>query len=145
MALKKAQEREYARVIFLSENISQRDLAERVGVTEKTMGNWIEQGGWRKLKRSMLTTRQNQLNLLYDQLDWLNLEISIRDIKVATPREADVIIKLTSAIQKLEIETSLGETVEVARSFIEFLRGLDLELAKTVTGYFDTYIQTKMS
>ncbi|MEZ2337683.1 hypothetical protein AB6735_18700 [Mucilaginibacter sp. RCC_168] len=145
MALRKAQEREYARVIFLSENISQRDLAERVGVTEKTMGNWIEQGGWRKLKRSMLTTRQNQLNLLYDQLDWLNLEISIRDIKVASVKEADVIIKLTSAIQKLEIETSLGETVEVARSFIEFLRGLDLELAKNITGYFDTYIQTKMS
>jgi len=144
MALKKAQEREYARVLFISENLSQKEIAARVGVTEKTVGNWIEQGDWKKLKRSLLTTRQNQLSLLYDQLDWLNLEISIRDSKAASPREADIIIKLTGAIKNLEIETSVGETVEVARSFIEFVRPHDLELAKKITSYFDLYIQSKM-
>jgi transposase len=144
MALKKAQEREYAKILFLSENMNQKDLADRVGVTEKTIKSWIEQGDWKKLKRSTLTTRQNQLNLLYDQLDWLNLEISMRDIKAATIKEADIIIKLTSAIQKLEIETSVGETVEVARNFINYVRGTDLEFAKKCTTYFDLYIQTKM-
>lgn len=144
MALKKAQEREYARVLFISENLSQKEIAARVGVTEKTVGNWIEQGDWKKLKRSLLTTRQNQLSLLYDQLDWLNLEISIRDSKAASAREADVIIKLTGAIKNLEIETSVGETVEVARSFIEYVRPHDLELAKKITTFFDLYIQSKM-
>lgn len=143
MALKKAQEREYARVLFISENISQKELAARVGVTEKTLAVWIEKGEWKKLKRSMLTTRQNQLVLLYDQLDWLNLEISTRTIKSATPKEADVIIKLTAAIKNLEIETSLGETIEVARAFIEYVRQHDLDLAKKVTSFFDLFIQTK--
>ncbi|MEO7212650.1 hypothetical protein [Mucilaginibacter sp.] len=144
MALKKVQEREYAKVLYLSENISQKDLAARVGVTDKTVGVWIEQGGWKKLKRSMLTTRQNQLNLLYDQLDWLNLEISMRDIKAASSKEADIIMKLTAAIRKLEVETSVGETVEVARNYINFVRSTDLELAKKITVFFDLYIQTKM-
>ena len=143
MALKKAQEREYARVLFIAENLSQKVIAERVGVTEKTLGNWIEKGDWKKLKRSMLTTRQNQLVLLYDQLDWLNLEISVRDFKSATIKEADIIIKLTAAIKNLEIETSLGETIEVARGFIGFLGQHDNELSKKVTTFFDLYIQTK--
>lgn len=143
MALKKAQEREYARVLFIAENLSQKVIAERVGVTEKTLGNWIEKGDWKKLKRSMLTTRQNQLVLLYDQLDWLNLEISVRDFKSATIKEADIIIKLTAAIKNLEIEISLGETIEVARGFIGFLGQHDNELSKKVTTFFDLYIQTK--
>src|SRR5690606_34412866 len=58
MALTKAQAREYAKTLFLSENLHQKVIAERVGVTEKTIGRWIEVGGWRKLKRSLLTTKQ---------------------------------------------------------------------------------------
>lgn len=143
MALKKAQEREYARVLFISGNHSQKEIAERVGVTEKTLGKWIEEGSWHKLRKSMLTTKQTNLGLLYDQLDWLNLDISVRDLKVATTKEADVLIKLTAAIKNLETETSLGEIIEVARGFIEFVRTQDLDLAKKITIFFDLYIQMK--
>jgi transposase len=144
MALKKAQEREYARVLFVSENLPQKEIAQRVGVSENTISTWIQEGDWKKLKRSMLTTRHNQLILLYDQLDWMNLEISMRDIKMATSKEADSICKITSAIQKLEIETSIGEVYEVGRAFIDFMRPHDHALAVKVTGFFDLFIQTKM-
>ncbi|MBD1394268.1 helix-turn-helix domain-containing protein [Mucilaginibacter glaciei] len=144
MALKKTQEREYAKVLYLSENISQKDLAARVGVTEKTLSGWIEQGGWKNLKRSLLTTRQNQLNMLYDQLDFLNTEISKRDNKAATSKEGNTIIQLANAIKKLEIQTSVGETIEVARAFIGYVGSSDIELAKKVTVFFDLFIQTKM-
>lgn len=143
MALEMAQKREYARILFVSENLTQKEIAGRVSVTEKTIGKWIEHGDWKKLKRSLLTTRQNQLVLLYDQLDWMNTMISQRECKTATIKEADIIIKLTAAIKNLEIETSLGETIEVARSFIEFVRQTDLDFAKKVTAFFDVFIQNK--
>lgn len=144
MGLKKAQEREYARVLFVSENLSQKEIADRVGVTEKTLGKWIEEGDWKKLKRSLLTTKQTQIGQLYDQLAFINDEIAGRDYKVATVKEGDVISKLTASIQKLETETSIAETVEVARNVIEFVRQSNLDDAKKLTTWFDLYIQTKL-
>lgn len=142
MAFTKAQAKEYAKTLFLSENLHQKVIAERVGVTEKTLGRWVNDGGWRKLKRSLLTTKQTQIGMLYDQLEWINNDIANRDYQVANTKEADVISKITSAIERLEVETSIGETVEVAKKFISFVQQEDLPLAKSITSWFDTYIQT---
>lgn len=144
MALKKLQEKEFAKSLFISGGITQKEIASRVSVTEKTLANWIKAGKWDNLKKSLLTTKQAQLSFLYDQLDFLNTDIAARDFKVAVGKEADTIIKLTAAINRLETETSIGDTVEVARHFIEFVRPQDLELAKTITNLFDVFITAKM-
>jgi transposase len=144
MALKKLQEKEFAKSLFIGGGITQKEIASRVSVTEKTLANWIKAGKWESLRKSLLTTKQAQLSFLYDQLDFLNTDISERDYKVAVGKEADTIIKLTAAINRLETETSIGDTVEVARHFIEFVRPQDLELAKTITNLFDVFITAKM-
>lgn len=138
-----SRKKEYAKTLFLSEeNLNQKMIAERVGVTEKTIGNWIKRYGWRDLRRSLITTKQNQISLLYDQLEFINTTISEREDKAANSKEADVIIKLTGAIQRLEVETSVGETVEVAKKMISFVQNDDLDFAKKLTNYFDIYIQS---
>lgn len=182
MGLKKVQEKEYARVLFISENLSQKEIAERVGVQEKTLGKWIEEGEWKKLKRSLLNTRHNQLNMLYDQLEWLNNHIATRKIvydvpdylfvplketqpdgsvkevfpefdeadypvkigNVATSKEADSLLKISASINRLEVETSIAEIVEVARAVIEFIRQNNLEDAKKFTTWFDLFINSKL-
>lgn len=144
MALKKAQEKEYAKSLYIAGGLTQKEIAERVSVTEKTLAKWIKDSKWDSLKKSLLTTKQNQLAFLYDQLDFLNIDISKRDFKVAVGKEADTIIKITAAINRLETETSIGDTVEVARNFIEFVRQQDLELAKIITNLFDVFITAKM-
>jgi hypothetical protein len=144
MALKKLQEKEFAKSLYIGGGITQKEIASRVSVTEKTLANWIKVGKWDSLKKSLLTTKQNQLSFLYDQLEFLNSDISQREYKVAVGKEADTIIKLTAAINRLETETSIGDTVEVARNFIEFVRPQDLELAKTITNLFDVFITAKM-
>lgn len=144
MSVRKAQEKEFAKALYLAGGITQKEIAERVKVTEKTLTKWIKEGKWDGFKKSLLTSKQNQLSFLYDQLEWTNTEISKRDYKVATSKEADAIIKLTSAINKLETETSVGDTVEVARNFIEFVRPQNLELAKQITNLFDVFITAKM-
>lgn len=144
MSVRKAQEKEFAKALYLAGGITQKEIAERVKVTEKTLTKWVKEGKWDSFKKSLLTSKQNQLSFFYDQLDWINTEISKRDYKVATSKEADGIIKLTSAINKLETETSIGDTVEVARNFIEFVRPQNLELAKQITNLFDVFITAKM-
>lgn len=144
MGLSKNQEKEFAKSLYISGGISQKEIASRVSVTEKTLGKWIATEKWDSLKKSLLTTKQTQLSFLYDQLDFLNTDISKREFKVAHGKEADTIIKLTAAINRLETETSIGDTVEVARNFIEFVRSQNLELAKTITNLFDVFITAKM-
>jgi len=61
-----------------------------------------------------------------------------------TSKEADIITKLTSAINKLETETSVGEIVSVAKMIIQLVQSIDLEFAKTLTDYFDLLIKQKM-
>ena len=144
MALLKKQEKEFAKSLYIGGGLTQKEIASRVSVTEKTLASWIKKEKWDNLKKSLLTTKQNQLAFLYDQLDFLNTDIADRDFKVAVGKEADTIIKLTAAINRLETETSIGDTVEVARNFIEFVRPQDLELAKTITNLFDVFITAKM-
>ena len=42
MGLSKLQEKDYAKMLFVSENLSQKEIAERVKVSEKTIGKWIK-------------------------------------------------------------------------------------------------------
>lgn len=144
MGISKVEEKNYAQILFVEQGLTAKEIAGRVKVSEKTIGKWIKDGKWEHLKKSMLVTKQQQIGLLYDQLAFINAEIVNRESKVASAKEADVISKITTSIQRMEVETSIGQIVEVARSFIEFLRSYDLDLAKEVTKHFDSFIQHKM-
>jgi transposase len=182
MALKKQQEQEYAKSLFIGGGLTQKEIAERVGVTEKTLIKWKDAGKWETLKKSLLTTKQTQLSELYDQLETLNHDIKTRPIiydipsvllkpvklkdaegnehlefpkinkedypikvnNVASPKDADIIAKITASIKRLETESSIGDIVEVARAFIEFVRPHNLELSKQITNLFDVFITAKM-
>lgn len=181
MAISKQQQKEYAKTLFVKEDLHQKIIAERVGVTEKTIGKWIAEGGWKKIKLSMLVTKDNQIAALYEQLDKMNEEIKNRptvyDIPLSllkpakikdsegnetlhyheynpkdfpikfsnypTSAEADIMAKITSSIKKLETETGVGESVEVAKKLIPLIQQDDIELARKVTGYFDVLIQSQ--
>jgi len=181
MGLKKTQEKEYAKVLFTTGNLSQKEIAERVGTTEKTLIKWIDADGWRKLKRSLLNTKQTQIENFYDQLERQNEQIAKRPIVYDVPsallkpiklkdvngnetlgypeynptdypikignfptsQEADVLLKITASINRLEVETSVGEIYEVAKQLIELARGESLSLAKQVTELCDTLIKMK--
>lgn len=64
---------------------------------------------------------------------------------MATTKETDMLVKLATAIKKLENETGAGETVEVAMKFIRFVAANDTSLAQLITRHFDAYIQTLLS
>lgn len=144
MGTRKQVEKDLAKVLFVNDKISQKEIAVRLNVTEKTISKWVKEGDWEKLKKSMLTTKDSQLSMLYDQLDFLNTDILSREFKIATTKEADVISKITSAIKKLETETSIGETIEIAKQLIQFVRTQDVAFANRLTQYCDVFITEKL-
>ena len=144
MGISKAQEREYARILYVSERITFKEIAERTGVTEKTIGKWAELDNWDKLRKSLLTTKQNQLVHWYNQLEAMNEMIAERDLPVPDSKEADVMSKITSNIQRLETETGIGEYVEVSRKLLTFIQSIDLADAKKFKNYIDEFINSKL-
>lgn len=143
MGIAKKQEREYARILYVNERITLKEIAERVGVTEKTAGKWAELDNWDKLRKSLLTTRQTQLVHWYNQLEAINECIAERN-GIPTNAEADTMSKITSNIQRLEVETNIGEYVEVARKVITFIQSVNLDDAKLLKNYFDEFINAKL-
>lgn len=143
MGLKKQEEKEYARLLYVNERTTLEDIATRVGITSKTLRKWRDEEGWDKLRQSLLTTRQSQLVHWYNHLDSINEAIAKRD-GIPTTTEADTMSKTTSNIQKLEFETSIGEYIEVGRKVLTFVQDINLEDAKLLKKYFDEFINVKL-
>lgn len=139
MAVSKTQQREHARLLYVGERITLKEVAERVAVTEKTIGRWCKEDGWEELRKGLLTTRQTQLSRWYKQLDAITNKIENRD-NIPTNAEADTMSKITSNIQRLEIEVGLGEIIDTAKKIITYTQQINLNDAKMIKAYFDEYI-----
>lgn len=172
-----------AETIYLSDDtLSQKDVAEKVGITDKTLGKWIAKFGWSDKRKSLLVTKKNQLVMMYNQLEQINEEIKTRKIvydvplwlqkpvklkdaegaeylefqkynesdypvkigNTPTSKEADIISKITSSIKKLETETNTGEMIETGIAFLGFIKPHNLEFAKQFSGFFTSFIETKI-
>lgn len=139
------QKKEWAKLLFIKENLTQKEIAEKVGISQQTMTRWVNSEKWEDLKVSITITREEQLRNLYRQLAELNREIASREgNRFPNSSEADTITKLASSIDKLETETGLSEIQSTFTSFLNWLRKFDLEEAQRLVVTFDDFIKTKL-
>ncbi|MBQ6379309.1 MAG: DDE transposase family protein, partial [Prevotella sp.] len=64
--------------------------------------------------------------------------------RFATPAEADTLVKLSSAIRKMETDAGIADTISVLTQFINFVRPADLEKAKDITRLADAFIRSRL-
>lgn len=144
--LTNAQKKEWAKTLYMRENLTQQEIAERVGVSRVTVSNWVRAGKWEEQKAGLTLTRQEQVANLYRQVAEINLAISARAEGERFPnsKEADILGKLSAAIRNMEQETGIADIISVLTGFIEWLRPFDLEKAKELTRLADAYIKDKL-
>ena len=144
--LTNAQKKEWAKTLYLRENLTQQEIAERVGVSRVTVSNWVRSGKWEEQKAGLTLTRQEQVANLYRQVAEINRAISARAEGERFPnsKEADILGKLSAAIRNMEQETGIADIISVLIGFIEWLRPLDLDKAKELTRLSDAYIKDKL-
>ena len=144
--LTNAQKKERAKTLYLRENLTQQEIAERVGVSRVTVSNWVRAGKWEEQKAGLTLTRQEQVANLYRQVAEINRAISARAEGERFPnsKEADILGKLSAAIRNMEQETGIADIISVLTSFIEWLRPLDLDKAKELIRLADAYIKDKL-
>ena len=138
--------KDWAKLLFVRENLTQKEISKKVGVTEKTMSSWVNKESWDKLRKSLIVTKEEQLRRFYDQMDELNRNILTREEgkRYSNSKEADTLNKLATAVKKLEMEASIADTIEVSKRFLNWLRQVDFEKAKEVSTLLDAFVKEKL-
>lgn len=144
--LTNAQKKDWAKVLYLKENLTQKEIAQKVSVTEKTIGKWIESENWEQYKSSLIVTKEQELRRIYMQINELNTFIFAREEgqRFANSKEADTLTKLTAATRSLETETSISDVMEVAMKVCDFIKKDDLLKSQEMSNFFDAFIKTKL-
>lgn len=70
------EKRKQACGLYVKGTLTRKQVAETVGVTEKTLRNWIDQYSWDNFKEAQTVTRQQLLLDAYTQLKAVNQKIA---------------------------------------------------------------------
>ena len=145
-SINNSQKKQWAQTLYLRENLTQLEIAERVGVSRVTVSKWVRDGKWEEQKAGITLTRQEQVANLYRQVAEINRTIATRHEGERFPnsKEADILGKLSAAIRNMEQETGIADVISVLTAFIEWLRPLDLDKAKELTRLADAFIKDKL-
>lgn len=135
--------RELAKIIFVQGSYTYEEIAEKVGVNKNTITRWSKADSWEDIKASKTISPEQILAGFNRQIIEINKNIDSRPEgeRFATVAEADTLIKLASAIKKIEADAGIVDVVNVSMKFTNWLRPLDLEMAKKVADLFDAYIK----
>ena len=128
--------------MYTREGLSIKAACIEAGIDEGQMRQWINEGDWDTLKRTLLTSKEHQLKQLYELLEKLNEKMA--NAEEVNPKDAELAVKYTAAIKNLDVEVTIPEIVEIGKMFTTWLRKKDKEMAKTVVRLFDAFIKQRL-
>jgi transcriptional regulator with XRE-family HTH domain len=137
------QKKEWAGMLYMKDNLTQQEIADKVGVSRQTVSRWVKDEKWEERKVGITLTREQQISNLHRQIMEINRAISERepDKRFASPSEADTINKLSSAIKKLETDVGVGEIISTGMKFVTWLRSFDVDRSKEFLKLWDAFIK----
>ena len=136
----KSNNHEAAKLLFLK-GYAQKDIARMLGVSEVSISRWQKKEKWSEVKDSLINSKYERLNELYEELKEFNRMIKEKeDYKVADSKEADAHRKLIADIKDLETKYNIGEVVTMSKDFLDFVREVDEDFARSAIDYFDAFI-----
>lgn len=140
------QAKKLAYSMFMNEDKTWVEIAEVVGYSAVSVGNWARDGCWKELKEALTSASDNQLKNFASQLNELNTNISTREegFRFPNSKEADVQIKLTKAILMFRGEADLTEILAFNRLFLQFLRANYPDKLKEYALLFDEFIKERV-
>lgn len=137
------EKKELAHMLYIKSDLSQKEIAQKVGISPQSMTTWVREGNWQAMKRSLLTSKSSILSRLYDMLEKMSVKFDEPE-NIDNTKLADAFSKYTAAIKNLETETSVSEIIEVGKIFLDWLMTLDPKFALSVGEHLDTFIKERL-
>ena len=143
MTLSRDDKRTLALQLFLHTDMTQEEIAKSVGWTAKSFTLNKVKYKWAELKAAHSTTRSSNVAGLLTQIS-LMLEMARKEKRPLTVKETDSIVKLSSAIEKIDRKESIGGYIQCFSAFSTYLSQVNPELAGKVVSEQDRFIQIKI-
>jgi uncharacterized protein YjcR len=137
------QRRELAKEQYINLDKDALKIAASLGVDAATVGDWITEGGWKGMKRSLLTSKKARLACYYEELEALDAEA--KNAGGRTAKNFEAVNRITTYIHNLENEDSVGSMIVAAEEFTNWLLHRDVAFARKVTLQFDAFIKQKLA
>lgn len=141
-----ARVRDYAKLLFVKEKLTQKEIAQKVGVSEQTISKWVNNEKWDELRTITATTRENRYRDSLNYLTALDNAIKSRDEKERFPTKEELLKRknLIADIKALETELNLTNVIHVFQKFLDWIRPIDCEKGKEICNLFDAYIKDQL-
>src|SRR6185295_4836461 len=120
---KQIQERKRdAQFLYINEGRSQKEIAEKTGVSERTVFTWVHQYSWDKLRLASFQAPATIADNICSQLVELQNSIAAREPgnRVPTPQEAETSRKLIVCLEKMKKYPSLSQAMQIMETFRNF-------------------------
>jgi len=133
-----------AKDLYFGTHKSQRQIAEEVGISEKTLYLWIKKGAWDEHKMASLAAPAIIIDNLCYMLVELQNHIALRPEgnRIPTPQEVDSMRKLINSITKMKDYSSTGLNMQVMADFVTYLRP-DEEFSQKLQLYAENYFKAR--
>jgi uncharacterized protein YjaG (DUF416 family) len=141
----KTEEKQLAFSLYMSTDMTQKEIAALAKVTEKTMGGWVRDEEWEIQKAANTVTRKQQITNYLMQLKELNDAINTRERgkRYASTAEADTINKITKAIEALEKNSTLSDYISVMEDFIKYVTAINQHDGQRMLPLVNEFIQSR--
>ena len=141
------QKKQWAEMLFVKENLTQKEIAQRVDVSEQTLSKWVTTENWERSKFANRVIRVQNIESLQRQLVELNegIESRPKGERFPSSKEMDAVIKITKAIYNLEDEITQREIIHVFMDYFDWLRAVDLEEAKRQLPFHDQFVKSQIA
>lgn len=138
--------KDIAKDLYLKGGCTQEEIATKVGTTRQTVSRWAREGKWEELRASFTISTETILAGMIRQVSEIQNQANARKEgeRSFTSKEADTVVKITSAIKKLQNDAGITDIVNVGIKFTNWLRGIDIEKAKEYNELWDLFIKDQL-
>lgn len=143
--------KELARLYFMRGE-TQKSIANKIGVTEKTVSRWVDKEGWAEKRAAENITRPELVNKLLITINKLIEQVNESDDPDLISGLGDKLSKLSTTIEKLDKKANVVDAIEVFMAFgkwMQYRQTVDPEvtpeLIKAITKFQDLYISEQLN
>jgi transcriptional regulator with XRE-family HTH domain len=139
--------REQARNLYFQTNLTQKQIADVIGVSQKTVSTYVSDHKWNLIKKRAGQLPAIFIEQMYTELQALNDTIAARGNGqcYATPEEAEVRRKILYSIAAVKDRQSAGTHAEVLLNFMACVAHESQDDARILIRYVDRYLIGEMN
>jgi transcriptional regulator with XRE-family HTH domain len=135
-----------ARNLYFQTTLTQAQKAELIGVSQRTVSNYINDNKWNLLKQRAEQAPALMLEQMHSELQELNEAIASRPFGQRFPskEEAEIRRKTLISINLINARMSAGYYSQVFMNFINWVYKQSIEDAQFITRYADKFLKGQM-